>query len=47
MTASREEQGYRKSAKKCTRGEARSRLLEDLFGKKVGLRDVEEETKGE
>ena len=42
MTASREERAYRRSNKKCTRGEARSRLLEELIAKKTGLREVEE-----
>ena len=47
MTASREERGYRKSAKRCTRGEARSRLIEDLIKKNIGLRDIEEFVKKE
>ena len=47
MTASREERAYRRSSKKCTRGEIRSRLLEDLIKKKIGLREVEEFVKKE
>ena len=42
MTASREERTYRSSYKKCVRGETRTRLLEDLLKKKLGLREVEE-----
>ena len=37
MTASREERTFRGYSKKCIRGEARQRLLENL-----GLREVEE-----
>ena len=47
MTASREERAYRRSAKKCTRGEAKTRLLEDLLRKRLGLREVEEFVKKE
>ena len=42
MTTSKEERAYRSSSKKCIKGEARSRLLEDLVKKKIGLHDVEE-----
>ena len=42
MVASREERSYRSSNKKCVRGEARDRLLEELIRKKTGLKDVEE-----
>ena len=42
MTASREERTYRSSCKKCVKGEARTRLMEDLLKKKIGLKDVEE-----
>ena len=42
MAASREERGYRKSMKRCTKGEARTRLFEELIKKKIGLREVEE-----
>ena len=42
MVASREERIYRSSIKKCMRGEAKSRLLEDLMRKRLGLRSVEE-----
>ena len=42
MTASREERTYRSSYKKCIKGETRTRLLEDLTKKRLGLRDVEE-----
>ena len=42
MTASWEERGYRKSMKKVTKGEARSRLFEALIKKKIGLREIED-----
>ena len=42
MAARGEDRTYRSSVKKCIRGEARSRLLEDLVRKRLGLRSVEE-----
>ena len=42
MAARGEDRTYRSSIKKCIRGEARSRLLEDLVRKRLGLRSVEE-----
>ena len=42
MAARREERTYRNSNKRCIRGEATSRLLEDLTKKRIGLRSVEE-----
>ena len=42
MTASREERVYRRSCRKCTRGETVSRLFEDLIKKKIGVRQVED-----
>ena len=41
MTARREERTYRGSNKKCIKGEARSRLLEDLVRRRLGLCEVE------
>ena len=42
MTARREERTYRNAIKKCIRGEATNRLLNDLIKKKIGLRSFEE-----
>ena len=42
MAARREERMYRSSCKKCVRGEATTRLLEDLIRKRIGLKDIEE-----
>ena len=41
MTASKEERAYRRSNKKCTREEMKTRLLEDLIRKKIGLNNTE------
>ena len=42
LTASREERTYRNSNKKCIKGEYRTRLLEDLLKRRLGLKEVEE-----
>ena len=47
MTASKEERAYRRSTKKCTRGEMKTRLMEELIRRKIGLRDTEELVKKE
>ena len=42
MTVSREERAYRTACKKCIKGESKTRLLEDLVRRRLGLREVEE-----
>ena len=47
MTASVEERAYRRSSKKCVKGESKTRLLETLIKKNTGLRSTEEFVKKE
>ena len=47
MTASMEERAYRRSSKKCIKGESKTRLLETLIKKNIGLRSTEEFVKTE
>ena len=47
MTASVEERAYRRSSKKCIKGESKTRLLETLIKKNTGLSSTEEFVKKE